>query len=82
MAAMAADDATVVVCPCCGDELYRFNYLADGGWTKPASSPPFERDERGHFIICAQCSKRIDFLALGSDANGRHIFQMAPKQAC
>jgi hypothetical protein len=79
---MAADDTTVVVCPCCADQLYRFQHLADGTWTKPSSCPPFEHDKRGHFIICAHCSKRIDFLALGSDDKGRHVFQMAPKQPC
>ena len=76
------DDMTVVSCPCCNGELYRVRHFADATWTKPDSSPRFQKDIRGPFMVCAHCAKRIDFLVLESDSKARHIFQMAPRQAC
>ena len=81
MGRITPSDITVVECPCCNDVLYRCKHLADGTWTTSEDSPRFDQDARGPFVVCAHCSKRIDFLVLGSDKDGRHVFHMA-KQTC
>jgi uncharacterized protein YbaR (Trm112 family) len=50
----------VVPCPCCKGELYRTTLLdAQGAWALGKGSPHVQSDERGPFMICPHCHKRV-----------------------
>jgi len=51
---------SVVPCPCCKGELYRTTRIdAQGPWALGKDSPRIQSDERGPFMVCPHCHKRV-----------------------
>jgi DNA-directed RNA polymerase subunit RPC12/RpoP len=73
-----------VLCPCCGDELYRqvlVNAASEGIWARSTDSPPFGSDHEGRFMKCPHCSKRIAFDVVPGRPAGSGV-QLSPIQKC
>ena len=51
-----------VPCPYCGKTLYRIGPLDKdrGVWGKLPDGPKMENDEKGNFMSCPECLRRVD----------------------
>ena len=71
----------VVPCPCCKGDLYRtarIDERAVGGLVQ--GSPRVQSDERGPFMICPHCHKRV---VLASDRTAAGAgFKLSDVQPC
>lgn len=79
---MADNGEVITPCPCCKQELFKSVPVGPGTAAKSTFSPRLQSDERGHFMICAHCSKRIAFEPIGHAPTGALTFQISPKQEC
>lgn len=77
-----SDDLKEVPCPCCRRPLYVLIKVTKGDsiWLVTENSPRVENDNKGPFIKCPSCSKRVamepDISLQGSG------FHVAPVQRC
>lgn len=66
-----------VPCPHCGAALYSATSLDDGVNPDTPESPNVQTDERGFFLECPHCRKRVQMERF--TAEGRDAFRLAGK---
>ncbi len=71
----------VVPCPCCKGELYRTTPIDTRGVGALAmGSPHIQSDERGPFMICPRCYKRVVLISDRTTAGAG--FKLSDDQPC
>jgi DNA-directed RNA polymerase subunit RPC12/RpoP len=70
-----------IKCPCCAHALYRVISEAPGVVGFSGDSPKVQSDEKGHFMKCPHCQKRIVFVTVSAIPGGAG-FALAPQQPC
>jgi len=78
---MRPDDVTSVECPCCKKALYRFIVKEHGVVGTLKGDPKIDQDNRGHFMTCAHCRKRVAFDVVPGGPFGTS-FLLSPEQKC
>jgi len=81
---MNEGDVIGVECPCCRGELYQQVLVATAPgevWARSTSSPKIEDDDKGRFMTCRHCQRKIRLIEVPAPASGKGL-QIDPKQKC
>lgn len=70
-----------VMCPCCGEELFRIGVVQTDPLVLGKNGPSIMSDEKGHFICCPLCSTRVVFVGSEGGPAGK-TFQLSDIQPC
>ena len=83
---MATGEIKGVLCPCCGQVLYKLLSVQGSdevgeAWVRTTDSPAIGKDNEGNFVTCPHCSKRIAMAPVTGDTSGT-AFDVAQDQKC
>ncbi len=69
---MAGMTTTTIGCPHCSQELFRVGQEAPEVFAK-SSGPELDHDEKGYFVTCQHCTRRVDIDVISTEGSGARL---------